>query len=120
MKKILIIEDDPELVFLLKRCLECGGYRVITAGDGEDGFSKFIKGRPELVILDLGLPKISGYEVARKIRREREDKTPILMLTGRSEDADRIIGRVKGADKYMTKPFELEELLKEVRFLLKE
>ncbi|MBI5415853.1 MAG: response regulator [Candidatus Omnitrophica bacterium] len=120
MKKILIVEDDPELAFLLKRCLESGGYQVITACDGEEGFSKFITERPGLVILDLGLPKINGYEVARKIRKEREDKTPILMLTGKGEDADRIIGRVRGADKYMTKPFELEELLEQVKSLLKE
>ena len=73
---------------------------------------------PDLVILDLNLPKISGYEVCRKIRREEHDNTPILMLTSHGEDVDRIIGRVKGANGYMAKPFEAAKLLKEVRVLL--
>jgi len=98
--------------------LEANHYKVITALDGEDGFAQFLKEEPDLIILDLMLPKISGNEVCRRIRREEEDHTRILMLTSKNQDTDRIIGRVQGADTYMTKPFEGQELLKEVELLL--
>ncbi len=118
LKKILIIEDDPDITELLRNRLKFHDYEVITATDGEDGFLKFLKEHPDLIILDLMLPKISGHEICRKIRREKEDKIPILMLTAKNEDADKIVGRVEGADKYMTKPFSADELLNEVKFLL--
>lgn len=118
MKKILIIEDEPEIVDLLKNRLESCGYSVLSAFDGMDGFSKFSEEHPDLVILDLMLPKISGYEVSRRIRIEKESKTPILMLTAKNESADKIIGRLRGANTYMTKPFCADELIHQVRLLL--
>ena len=118
MKKILIIEDESEIIELLKNRLELCDYEVVTAADGEDGFSKFLKGQPDLVILDLSLPKISGHAVCRRIRMEKEDKTPIIMLTAKNGEADKIVGRLQGANKYMTKPFKPEELLAEVKLLL--
>ena len=119
MRKILIIEDELDIVELLKNRLELYNYQVITAFDGQDGFAKFLNEQPDLIILDLMLPKINGYEVCRKIRREKDDKTPILMLTAKDTDVDKIVGRVKGADQYMTKPFVAEELLDTVKLLLK-
>jgi len=117
-QKILIIEDEFDIAQLIKHRLELEGYRVITAADGEDGLAQFIKERPDLILLDLNLPKINGYEVCRRIRRDQHDDTPILMLTSKSEITDRIIGRVKGADCYMFKPFEAGQLLKEIKSLL--
>ena len=119
MKKILVIEDEPEIVELLKNRLELFDYKVITAFNGEEGFSEFLKEQPDLIILDLMLPKISGHEVCRRIRREQNDDTPIIMLTAKNDEADRIVGKVQGADQYMTKPFKAEELLDKVKFLLK-
>ena len=104
---------------LLKLELTQAGYDVICAFDGEKGFEMYAAERPDLVILDVMLPKIDGYEVCRKIRRELGDNhTPVLMLTAKSTDTDRIIGGVVGAQKYMTKPFDAEVLLRNVRELL--
>ena len=118
MKRILIIEDDHDIAELLKNRLEVCGYEVITAFDGEEGFTKYLLGKPHLIILDLMLPKTNGYEVCRRIRRERKDNTHILMLTAKNTETDRIVGRVKGADQYMTKPFEATILIDSVRSLL--
>ena len=118
MHKILIIEDEPEILELLKGRLESENYQVMTAPHGEDGFSKFLKEQPDLVILDLMLPGINGYEVCRKIRIGEQSKIPILMLTALSQDADRIVGRLRGANQYMTKPFKADEVLAQVKLLL--
>jgi two-component system OmpR family response regulator len=115
---ILIIEDDQDIRELISIRLTEENYTVITAIDGEEGLKKFKQEHPDLIILDLNLPKISGYEVCRKIRREEDDDTPILMLTAQNKDVDRIIGRVKGANSYMAKPFKAEKLLNEVKILL--
>ncbi len=118
MKKILIIEDEIAIIELLRARLEFLNFEVIVALNGEEGFLGFLNEQPDLIILDLMLPKISGYEVCRKIRREKHDNTPIIMLSAKGEDADRIVGRVKGADQYVTKPFKAEELLYKINLLL--
>lgn len=114
-KKILIIEDEEDMVDLLTMELEHRQYEVISAADGETGFTKYLTEWPDLIILDVMLPKLNGYEVCRKIRRERKDNTtPIIMLTAKAGEADKIVGSVVGAEKYITKPFDSEELLKEI------
>jgi DNA-binding response OmpR family regulator len=118
-KKILIVEDEQNLVTLLKLELTHENYHVVSAADGEEGLKKYVLEKPHLIILDIGLPKLNGYEVCRKIRTEKKDEfTPILMLTARNGDVDRIVGRVIGAQKYITKPFLIEYLLQEVSILL--
>lgn len=119
-KKILIIDDEKDMVDLLSYELKQKEYDVISAYDGEAGFTKYLEEWPDLIILDLMLPKLNGYEVCRKIRREKNDtRTPIIMLTARREDADKIVGSVLGAEKYITKPFDAEHLLGEVAKFLK-
>ena len=121
MKKILIIEDEKDLIELLKIELESESYCVSYAYSGEEGLEKYHQEQPDLIILDLMLPKINGYEVARVIRRDHNDeKTCILMLTAKTEDADRIVGRLRGAQEYMPKPFDVYTLLKKIRNLLGE
>jgi len=118
-KKILVVEDETGMAKLLTLELTQNGYDVVCACDGEDGFAKYKMERPDLIILDIMLPKLNGYEVCRKIRREEEDNdTPILMLTAKKEDVDRIVGGVVGAQKYLTKPFDAEHLLSEIKELL--
>jgi len=118
-KKILVVEDEMVMANLLELELKQAGYDVVCAHDGEDGFLKYTVEEPDLIILDIMLPKLDGYEVCRKIRREQNDNnTLILMLTAKSSDADRIVGGVIGAQKYITKPFEAEYLLEEIKKLL--
>ena len=119
MKKILLIEDEPDISELIKALLEIYHYRVVIAMDGEAGLAKFIIEHPDLIILDVMLPKLNGYEVCRKIKIEHDSRTPILMLTAQTTDTDRIVGRVKGADFYMTKPFGAHELLTNINSLLR-
>ena len=118
MKKILIIEDDLAILRGLKDNLEFESYEVLTAGDGERGYGLLKEKKPDLVILDLMLPKMSGYDLCRKARAEGV-ATPILMLTARGEEIDRVAGLDLGADDYVTKPFSVPELLARVRALLR-
>lgn len=119
LPKILLIDDERDLVELLKIDLERENYQVVCAYDGEEGYAKYLAEQPDLIVLDLSMPKMNGRQLCKKIRRERDDSlTPILMLTARNEDADRIIGRVVGAEKYMTKPFDRQELLSTIKSLL--
>jgi CheY-like chemotaxis protein len=118
-KKILIVEDETSMSQLLSIELEASGYDVVCAHDGESGFEKYMAERPDLIILDIMLPKLNGYEVCQKIRREQDDNdTPIIMLTAKKGDADRIVGGVVGAQRYLTKPFDAEFLLGEIKALL--
>lgn len=118
-KKILIIDDEEDLVVLLSAELESAGYDIISALDGEEGYVQYLQEKPDLIILDIRMPKLNGFAVCKKIRRENQDtKTPILMLTAVQEDADRLIGRVAGAERYITKPFSMEKLLEEIEWLL--
>ena len=120
-KKILLIDDEKDMVRLLQIELEKENYSIICAYDGEEGFSKYLDEKPDLIILDVAMPKMSGQYLCKKIRREKKDgQTPILMLTAKNEDSDKIIGRVAGANKYMTKPFDMQLLLETVKGLLHE
>jgi DNA-binding response OmpR family regulator len=118
MTRILIIEDDLALLRGLKDNFMEEGYEVSTAADGETGHRMIRDENPDLVILDLMLPKMSGYEVCRMVRDDGIT-TPILMLTARGEEADRILGLDLGADDYVSKPFSIREVLARVRALLR-
>jgi len=118
MTHILIIEDDLALLRGLKDNLLAESYEVSTATDGEAGYRMIREEEPDLVILDLMLPGMSGYEVCRKVREEGV-AIPILMLTARGEEADRVLGLDLGADDYVSKPFSLRELLARVRVIVR-
>lgn len=117
MASILIIEDEPELVKVLRSYLEQAGFNVLSAGRGDTGLSTWEHKRPDLVILDLNLPGMDGLDVAREIRRKTQ--TPIIMLTARVEEADQLIGLELGADDYITKPFSPRVVVARVRALLR-
>ena len=120
MKRILIIEDDPDIVELVRYNLSKEGYQVAAVGDGVAGLEKVRKSQPDLLVLDLMLPKLSGMEVCKEIRRDQALKQlPILMLTARGEEMDRVIGLEVGADDYVTKPFSPRELVARIRALLR-
>ena len=118
MSLILAIEDDPAILRGIADNLRFESYQVLTATDGETGYALIRDKKPDLIILDLMLPGMSGYEICRKARAERI-QTPILMLTARGEEADRVLGLDLGADDYMAKPFSIRELLARVRALLR-
>jgi len=118
MRRILIIEDDVAILRGLKDNLEYESYEVLTATDGEQGYCLIQERRPDLIILDLMLPKMSGYELCRKVRKEGIT-TPILMLTARGEEVDRVLGLDLGADDYVTKPFSVPELLARIRAIIR-
>ncbi len=117
MKTILLVEDEREIARMVQAYLMREGYRVEVAFDGEEGWRKYQELSPDLIILDLMLPKLHGLELARKIRRESD--VPIIMLTALSEEADRVAGLELGADDYVTKPFSLRELAARVRAVLR-
>ncbi len=118
MSRILVVEDDPAILRGIADSLCRESYEVVTAADGEAAFRVVEHKSPDLVILDLMLPKLSGYEVCRKMR-SKGINTPILMLTARGEEGDRVLGLDLGADDYVGKPFSLRELLARVRALLR-
>jgi two-component system alkaline phosphatase synthesis response regulator PhoP len=116
-KKILVVDDEKKIVKLVKDYLEKAGFQVITASNGQEALTAYRHERPNLVVLDLMLPGIDGLDVARTIRREAN--TPIIMLTARVEETDRLIGLELGADDYVTKPFSPRELVARVRAVLR-
>jgi DNA-binding response OmpR family regulator len=116
-KTVLLVDDEPTLIATVKYNLEREGYRVLTASDGEKALTVARAERPDLLILDLMLPVIDGLEVCRILRREMS--TPILMLTARAGEVDKVVGLELGADDYVTKPFSTRELLARVRALLR-
>jgi len=116
-KRILVVDDEPTLVATVKYNLEREGYSVVTAADGETALSRAREDRPDLVVLDVMLPVIDGFEVCRLLRREMN--VPILMLTAKTEEVDRVVGLEIGADDYVTKPFSMRELMARVRALLR-
>jgi DNA-binding response OmpR family regulator len=118
LSKILIVEDEPAILRGLQDNLRLEGFEVLTASDGESGYKLAIEAKPDLMILDLMLPRMSGYEVCRKLRTGGVN-TPILILTARGEETDRVLGLDLGADDYVTKPFSVRELLARVRALLR-
>jgi len=116
-KKVLLVDDEPLLVESLTTALEDEGFVVVVARDGEAALETFRAERPDVVILDLMLPKVHGLDVCRHLRAESE--VPILMLTAKSQEADRVVGLELGADDYVTKPFSLRELIARVRAALR-
>ncbi len=120
MRRVLIVEDDKDIVELVRYNLEKEGYQPSSSGDGLAALSQVKKAPPDLVILDLMLPKLSGLEVCREIRRDQAlNRLPILMLTARGDEADRVVGLEIGADDYVTKPFSPRELMARVKALLR-
>ena len=117
MSTVLIIEDQPELVKVLRSYLEQGGFTVLSTGRGDTGLSTWEHKRPDLVILDLNLPGMDGLDVAREIRRK--SNTPIIMLTARVEEVDQLVGLELGADDYITKPFSPRIVVARVRALIR-
>ena len=118
MTTVLTVEDDPAILRGLSDNLRFEGYEVIAASDGETGYELQREKKPDLIVLDLMLPRMSGLEFCRKLRAEGI-QTPILMLTARSEEPDRVFGLDLGADDYVTKPFSVRELMARVRVLLR-
>jgi two-component system, OmpR family, phosphate regulon response regulator PhoB len=117
---VLIVEDEPALVTMLQYNLEREGYQVDEASDGEEALLKIEETTPDIILLDWMLPRLSGLEVCRRVRRRTETRDlPIIMLTARGEEADRVRGLDTGADDYVTKPFSPSELLARIRSLLR-
>jgi DNA-binding response OmpR family regulator len=118
VKRVLVVEDDLAILRGLRDNLEYESYEVLTATDGDQGYALLQEKKPHLIILDLMLPRMSGYELCRKARGEGI-MTPILMLTARGEEIDRVLGLDLGADDYVTKPFSVPELMARVRAILR-
>src|SRR5436190_9574883 len=118
MPRILIIEDELPMRTALKDCLESEGYRVLTASDGESGLQRALQEKPDLILLDIMMPKLDGFAVCAELRR-LSNPVPILMLTAKGQVEDRVHGLDVGADDYLVKPFSTEELLARVRALLR-
>jgi DNA-binding response OmpR family regulator len=116
-RTILVVDDEPTLRETLAEALDADGFRVVTAADGREALLRFREHRPDLVVLDLMLPELSGVEVCRIIRQE--SGVPILMLTAKSSEIDKVLGLELGADDYVTKPFSLRELSARIRALLR-
>jgi two-component system alkaline phosphatase synthesis response regulator PhoP len=116
--KVLVVEDEKDILKLLKYNLEKEGYAVSTASDGEAGVEAFRREKPRLMILDLMLPKVDGLEVCRLVRAD-DRNVPILMLTAKSAEVDKIVGLEMGADDYVTKPFSVREVMTRVKTLLR-
>ncbi len=120
MKRVLIIEDDKDIVELVRYNLEKEEFQVTAVGDGLTGLAQLKKSPPDLLLLDLMLPKLSGLEICKEVRRNQDlNRLPILMLTARGDEADRVVGLEVGADDYVTKPFSPRELVARVKALLR-
>ena len=120
-KRVLVIEDNNDVTLIVCAALKMKGYAASTATDGFEGFYKARREQPDLIILDLNLPRLPGEEVCRAIREDNDPKfarTPIVMLTAKVKESDRIVGKVIGADVYLTKPFEIEDIWSEAERLL--
>jgi two-component system, OmpR family, alkaline phosphatase synthesis response regulator PhoP len=117
VRTVLVVDDEPEIVRILRDYLERAGFAVLTAGDGEAAVAAARRQRPDLVVLDLTLPSLDGLDVARALRHDGE--VPIIMLTARTEESDRVAGLELGADDYVAKPFSPRELVARVRAVLR-
>lgn len=118
MKKVLVVDDEQSIVTLLQYNLQQSGYEVITAMDGEEGKNLALSENPDLIILDLMLPKLDGIDVCKQLRQQKVS-TPILMLTAKDEEFDKVLGLELGADDYMTKPFSPREVIARVKAILR-
>ena len=119
MAKILIVEDDKELSHITELELTHEGFSVVTAADGREGFEKIQGENPDLVLLDVMLPRLSGLEILRKVRNELNSDLPIILVTARGETIDKVDGLNSGADDYIAKPFKIEELLARMKAVLR-
>jgi DNA-binding response OmpR family regulator len=117
MKTILVVDDEPKIASLARDYLEHAGFAVVVAGDGPSALDAVARQRPDLVVLDLGLPRLDGLDVTREIRRT--STLPIVMLTARDDELDKLLGLELGADDYLTKPFSPRELVARVRAVLR-
>ncbi|MEK7808570.1 MAG: response regulator transcription factor [Chloroflexota bacterium] len=117
MKTILIVDDEPKMIKIARDYLAQAGYNVVAATDGAAAVSASRTAKPDLIVLDLGLPKLDGLDVTRAIRKD--SNVPIIMLTARGEESDKLVGLELGADDYMTKPFSPKELVARVRVVLR-
>ena len=117
MKTILVVDDEFKIVQIARDYLEHAGFSVLTAGDGKSALAAARSAKPDVVILDLGLPEMDGLDVARALRKDSD--VPIIMLTARGEETDKLVGLELGADDYITKPFSPKELVARVRTLLR-
>lgn len=117
MKKILIVDDEPKIVQLTRDYLERAGFSILTASDGKSAIAAARGEKPDLILLDLGLPSMDGLDVTRALRKE--SSVPIIMLTARAEETDKLVGLELGADDYITKPFSPKEVVARVRAVLR-
>ncbi len=117
MRTILVVDDEPKILTVARDYLEHAGYAVLTARDGREAVETARRRRPDLVVLDIGLPELDGLEVTRELRRE--SSIPIVMLTARDDELDKLLGLELGADDYLTKPFSPRELVARVRAVLR-
>jgi DNA-binding response OmpR family regulator len=117
MRTILVVDDEPRIVKIARDYLERAGFRVLSAGDGRVALTMVRSAKPDLIVLDLALPEMDGLDVTRALRRDSE--VPIIMLTARDDEADRLIGLELGADDYIVKPFSPKELVARVRAVLR-
>lgn len=118
MHRVLIVEDEPNMVLGLEDNFKFEGYEVIIATNGKEGFERAISTQPDIILLDVMLPEMNGLDVCRQLR-QRGIETPIIMLTARGQETDKVMGLEIGADDYLTKPFGISELLARVRALLR-
>lgn len=120
-KRILLVDDEKDMVFALKMQLEAENFEVLTAANGQEALDKAHRDKPDLIILDVMLPKIDGYKVSRMLKFDKKYKNiPILMFTARIQENDKKVGYEVGADVYLTKPFEPKVLIEHINQLLKE
>jgi DNA-binding response OmpR family regulator len=118
-KKILVVDDEPDLVETVRFPLEMEGFHVLVSYNGEDALNQARKENPDLILLDLMLPKLDGYKVCRLLKfDERYKHIPILMLTAKTQEKDKILGKETGANEYITKPFDIDELMEKVKSYL--
>jgi len=118
-KKILVVDDEVDLVETIRFPLEMEGFNVLVSYNGEDALNQARKEKPDLILLDLMLPKLDGYKVCRLLKfDERYKDIPILMLTAKTQEKDKLLGKETGANEYITKPFDIDELMKKVKVYL--
>jgi len=120
-KKILVVDDEVDLVKTIQFALELEGYKVLVSYNGEDALNQARKENPDLILLDIMLPKLDGYKVCRLLKFDEQYKhIPILMMTAKTQEKDKLMGKETGANEYITKPFDMEELMEKVKAYLKE
>jgi two-component system, OmpR family, response regulator ResD len=116
---VLVVDDEPTIAELVSRCLQRAGYRTLTAADGDEALDAAAAARPDLVVLDVMLPRVDGFEVLRRLRRQHGGGPPVILLTARAEESDKVTGLRLGADDYVVKPFSLAELVARIDAVLR-